>query len=297
MRNYFNNGVKDEDIEFNNNGNSIKTFFGFLYASLAGAVLFFILILKDIAEYKLLVSYIQKGNYGVIKIQLILSLVLTVILIFIFKNQMRKGQSENKTGTYGIFLLSILSSIIFGMTDMNNYQDIIRYMNLDTKIMFFFMNMLPQGFIFTGNLIIRLIILLIMKNIYLKACRKESVLATSFFLILTLKFYFINYIFLRIFTIWENLRINNSSLNILQSVEYFLFQIKMNKAYMNNVFLNYTFILGMVMILLLGTFIIVKQEKLKETVYSLWKHITNFKISEDKENKNRTSIPYMYHIF
>ena len=108
-----------------------------------------------------------------------------------------------------------------------------------------------------------------MKNIYLKACRKESVLATSFFLILTLKFYFINYIFLRIFTIWENLRINNSSLNILQSVEYFLFQIKMNKAYMNNVFLNYTFILGMVMILLLGTFIIVKQEKLKETVYSL----------------------------
>ena len=63
MRNYFNNGVKDEDIEFNNNGNSIKTFFGFLYASLAGAVLFFILILKDIAEYKLLVSYIQKGNY------------------------------------------------------------------------------------------------------------------------------------------------------------------------------------------------------------------------------------------
>ena len=269
MRNYFNNGVKDEDIEFNNNGNSIKTFFGFLYASLAGSVLFFILILKDIAEYKLLVSYIQKGNYGVIKIQLILSLVLTVILIFIFKNQMRKGQSENKTGTYGIFLLSILSSIIFGMTDMNNYQDIIRYMNLDTKIMFFFMNMLPQGFIFTGNLIIRLIILLIMKNIYLKACRKESVLATSFFLILTLKFYFINYIFLRIFTIWENLRINNSSLNILQSVEYFLFQIKMNKAYMNNVFLNYTFILGMVMILLLGTFIIVKQEKLKETVYSL----------------------------
>lgn len=269
MRGYFNNKVRDEDVELGNNRNSIKIFFGFLYAGLTGAVLFSILILKDILKYMLFISHIQKGDHRIIQIQLILSLIMTVVFIFILRNQIRENKSENKTGTYRIFLLSILSSIIFAITDMNNYQNITGHMNLNVKTMFFFITVLPQGFIITGNLIIRFIILFIMKNIYLKVCKKENILVTLFFLILTLKFYLINYIFLRIFIIWENFRINSSSLNILQSIEYFFFQIKMDETYRNSIFLNYTIIWGIIMILLFGTFIIIRQERKKETIYLL----------------------------
>ena len=261
----------------NKKGNA-QLFLGIISGGITGIIVFMILTLKDILEYRLYMDfYIKSLSSGkmdtfmmLASLKVILITIFVIILIPVFSFFMNRVPGA-KIKTKKIYLLSLAGIIFFAFLNMPSYFKNFTArgvsFSLIDKIQIFFMSLLPRGIGNIMELLIVFMVLLLMKGIHKKIYGKESVFSTVFFIIVTAKLYFIRYYLFNIFTVWENSRAEVKSMKMIQALEYFLFQIKTDKEYRNSIVFNYIFFFTLILILFFGIFIISEQRKKSEKIF------------------------------
>ena len=253
---------------------------GIISVSIAIISILSVLGLKSSLLTKMYIEQMSKINNGYIEISVIgiigliyilfhvvLLVVMTVILIHLIRSYYKRADIKQIKKINTIVFLIIV--VLIAVTSVADISDVLGLQKIGTKlgmthqIIFFFLVRIPSAIMNTSTLVILSVMIFYSIKLYRKFSVKGERFSIFFSVCLGITGYISTIFILNVLEIQQLVKSQGKIINLSESIKVFKLYFINNTANMKEI-LNHQNILGIIVIILTGIFILVQSEKEKQ---------------------------------